>query len=42
MWARQLGEDIASYLNKDLIRNEHSRRQCSEDRILNHITIGIE
>jgi hypothetical protein len=33
MWARQLGEDIASYFNKNLIRNEHSRRQGSEERI---------
>ena len=42
MWARQLGEDIASYFNKNLIRNEHSRRQGSEERILHHITIGIQ
>jgi hypothetical protein len=33
MRARQRGKDIASYLNKSLIRNEHSRRQGSEERI---------
>ena len=33
MWARQRGKDIASYFNTNLIRNEHSRRQGSEERI---------
>ena len=35
--ARQPGEDIASYLNGNVITNEHKRRQSSEERISHHI-----
>jgi hypothetical protein len=32
------GEDIASYSNRNSIRNDHRRRQGSQDRIVLHIS----
>ena len=40
--AKQRGEGTASYLNKDLIRNEHRWRQCSKESISHHIPNGIQ
>ena len=40
--ARKRAEGIASYLNKDLIRNEQRRRQGSTESISHHIPIGIQ
>jgi hypothetical protein len=39
--ARQPGEDIPSYLNRNSIRNGHGRRQGSQERIFHH-RIGIQ
>jgi len=40
--AWQPREGIASYLDRTSIRSEHRRRQGSEDRISDHISIGME
>ncbi len=40
--AWQPRDGIASYLDRISIRSEHRRRQGSEDRISDHISIGME